>query len=226
MTSVTSSSGTTASTPNAAMPSNPKGVLGKNEFLKLLVAQMKNQDPLNPAQGDQMAAQLAQFSSLEQLQNINSTLETQTSNGTGIIESIQTSAAMGTVGKTIVASGDGLEVPAGADATKVAVRATIPAGGGRATLKVLDDSGKVIGTRELGAVSAGPLDMTLNEAGEGLAAGSYRFAVDVTDSTGAVRSAATSMVGVVTAVQATPTGPVLRVGKLSIPFSSVTEIRN
>src|SRR3954462_6841171 len=139
--------GPRTSTPTAAAASgnytNPKGVLGKNEFLKLLVAQMKNQDPMNPSSGDQMAAQLAQFSSLEQLQNINSTLETQTSNGAGIIESIQTSAALGTGGKTVVANGDGVEVPAGADATKISVHATIPAGGGKATLKILDDSGKV-----------------------------------------------------------------------------------
>ena len=48
--------------------------LGKDEFMKLLVAQMKNQDPLNPADGQEMAAQLAQFSSVEQLQNANDTL--------------------------------------------------------------------------------------------------------------------------------------------------------
>jgi flagellar basal-body rod modification protein FlgD len=55
-------------------PSNPNGKMGKDEFLKLLVAQLKNQDPLNPADGQQMAAQLAQFSSVEQLQNANDTL--------------------------------------------------------------------------------------------------------------------------------------------------------
>lgn len=48
--------------------------LGKDEFLKLLVAQMKNQDPMNPMDGQQMAAQLAQFTSVEQLINANDTL--------------------------------------------------------------------------------------------------------------------------------------------------------
>ena len=43
-------------------------------FLKLLVAQMKNQDPLNPQDGTQYMTQLAQFSSLEQLTGINSKL--------------------------------------------------------------------------------------------------------------------------------------------------------
>ena len=48
--------------------------LGKDEFLKLLVAQMKHQDPLNPMNGQEMAAQFAQFSSVEQLVNMNDTL--------------------------------------------------------------------------------------------------------------------------------------------------------
>lgn len=47
----------------------------KDMFLKLLVAQMKNQDPTNPASPDQLAAQLAQFSSLEQLVSINEKLD-------------------------------------------------------------------------------------------------------------------------------------------------------
>lgn len=47
----------------------------KDMFLKLLVAQMKNQDPTNPASADQLAAQLAQFSSLEQLISINDKLD-------------------------------------------------------------------------------------------------------------------------------------------------------
>ena len=63
-----------------AAPTQPKtttkknDAMGKDEFLKLLVAQMKNQDPLNPMDGQQMAAQLAQFSSVEQLISANDTL--------------------------------------------------------------------------------------------------------------------------------------------------------
>ena len=49
--------------------------LGRDVFLKMLVAQMENQDPLNPMEGTDFSAQLAQFSSLEQLFNVNDTLE-------------------------------------------------------------------------------------------------------------------------------------------------------
>ncbi len=52
-----------------------KAAQTKDMFLKLLVAQMKNQDPTNPASADQLAAQLAQFSSLEQLIGINEKLD-------------------------------------------------------------------------------------------------------------------------------------------------------
>jgi flagellar basal-body rod modification protein FlgD len=47
------------------------GKMGKDEFLKLLVTQLKYQDPLNPADDKQFLAQMAQFSSLEQMQNLN-----------------------------------------------------------------------------------------------------------------------------------------------------------
>jgi flagellar hook assembly protein FlgD len=63
-------------TPTQPKTTAPKAndAMGKDQFLQLLVAQMKNQDPLNPANGQEMAAQLAQFSSVEQLQNANDTL--------------------------------------------------------------------------------------------------------------------------------------------------------
>ncbi len=49
----------------------PGGAMGKEEFLKLLVTQLKNQDPLEPQDSSQMVAELAQFSALEQMQNLN-----------------------------------------------------------------------------------------------------------------------------------------------------------
>ena len=53
----------------------PGGDLGKDEFLQLLVCQMKNQDPLEPNKDTDFIAQLAQFSALEQMQNLNATYE-------------------------------------------------------------------------------------------------------------------------------------------------------
>ena len=53
----------------------PGGALGKDEFMKMLVAQMQNQDPMEPMDNSQMTAQLAQFSSLEQMENLNGQFE-------------------------------------------------------------------------------------------------------------------------------------------------------
>jgi len=59
----------------AATTTDKKDPLGRDAFLTMLVAQLKNQDPLNPMQGSDFSAQLAQFSSLEQLYNVNDNLE-------------------------------------------------------------------------------------------------------------------------------------------------------
>jgi len=58
---------------------NVGGVMGKNDFLMLLSAQLRHQDPLNPQSDGEFASQLAQFSSLEQMQNMNETLSSMAS---------------------------------------------------------------------------------------------------------------------------------------------------
>lgn len=82
---------TTAWEPSAAMSADPAalladqtsasvqpgGSLGKNEFLNLLVTQLSSQDPLDPMDSTASIAQLAQFSALEQMQNVNTQLESQ-----------------------------------------------------------------------------------------------------------------------------------------------------
>jgi flagellar basal-body rod modification protein FlgD len=73
--------------------------MSKNEFLKILAAQLQNQDPSNPTSNTEFVAQLAQFSSLEQMQNIAETI-----NSMSIVQSA------GLIGKTAVAEVDGTNV--------------------------------------------------------------------------------------------------------------------
>ena len=103
----------------AALPTNTKGALGKDQFLQLLVAQMRNQDPMNPQDGQEMAAQLAQFSSVEQLTQINQTLAAQGGAQGSLLDSLTGGLALNAVGKQVevdptqVTGPDGAPLPAG-----------------------------------------------------------------------------------------------------------------
>ena len=86
---------------------NKSQALGKDEFLQLLVAQIKNQDPLNPTDSSQSIAQMAQFSSLEQMQNLNTTMTSMYNHN--IANTLVNNAVM--IGKTVVAeSSDGTSI--------------------------------------------------------------------------------------------------------------------
>ncbi len=68
--------------------------LGKDDFLKLLIVQMQNQDPTDPMDNTQFMAQMAQFSSLEQMTNMNANFEKMN-------EMLTSNQAVNTIGKTV-----------------------------------------------------------------------------------------------------------------------------
>lgn len=72
-------SSSSSSTSQSQSQSSPAGIANESTFLTLLVTQLKNQDPLSPTDSTQFVSQLAQFSSLEQLTNINTNVGTLTS---------------------------------------------------------------------------------------------------------------------------------------------------
>jgi len=73
--------------------------LGKNQFLELMVAQFNNQDPLEPAKNEEFIAQLAQFSSLEGIQNLNATVDSMAA----AMRSSTTLQAASLVGRSVLA---------------------------------------------------------------------------------------------------------------------------
>src|SRR5436190_1851948 len=154
-------------TTQGAVPSAPGGAMGKDQFLKLLIAQLRNQDPMSPLQGDQMASQLAQFSSLEQLQQINANLTgQQTSSGT-LLGAVQSSAAINTIGHTVVAIGNQLQVGGANSATSV--EATFGSAATKATIHIFNASGSEVGSQSLGSVGGGKQTLNLGKMTEGLA---------------------------------------------------------
>jgi flagellar basal-body rod modification protein FlgD len=93
MTTTTATSSTTG-TQSGGAPVNPKSILGKDDFLKLMVAQLKYQNPLSPSDQSQMMSQMAQFSMVEGINNLQSTMAQQ-----GASNSV--SQAVGLIGKEL-----------------------------------------------------------------------------------------------------------------------------
>ena len=201
----------------------PGGKLGKDEFLKMLVAQLRHQDPMNPMDGQQMAAQLAQFSSVEQLVALNEKLDAQATSDAALLQSLNNNVAIGTIGRTVLAVGDGLEIPA-ANAQATTVSFTVGGSGGAATLKILDAEGQVVGSRPLGVVQGGKQSVPLGAAAAGLAPGAYRYAVEVTDAKGAPVAVQTLVSGTVDGVRYDAAGAVLTAGPLSIDIGKVVQV--
>jgi len=115
------------STPKYAQSSD-EDIMGKEDFLTLLVAQLQNQDPLNPDDATEFTSQLAEFSSLEQLQNLNESMESLAS----AQQQADKFATMGLMGQEVVYAdstftfdGDPVKVGYQLDGTASSVTMTI-----------------------------------------------------------------------------------------------------
>lgn len=126
---------------------DPNG-LGKDAFMKLLITQLQNQDPLNPMDDKQFIAQMAQFSSLEQLTNINDGI-TKLGQGDTRMEMLN---AVNYIGKEVQADGGAISLSGGSAST---VAYTLPADAGDVTLNVFDAVGNRVQSVSLGARKAG-----------------------------------------------------------------------
>ena len=75
VTAATGATGTTATNTTSTKSTNSSSSLGKDDFLKLLVTQLQTQDPMNPMDDTQFISQMAQFTSLEQMKNMNTSVQ-------------------------------------------------------------------------------------------------------------------------------------------------------
>jgi flagellar basal-body rod modification protein FlgD len=191
----------------------------QDTFLKLLVTQMQNQDPLNPMDNSQMTSQLAEMSTASGIGQLNTTLSSLV-NSLGTSQSMQ-AAAM--IGQNVLVPGSQLALSNGT--AYAGVNLSGPAD--QVTLTILDSSGNVVQTETLGSQKAGVLDIAwdgTNSAGAKVTDGSYKFSVTATQGGNAV-TAVPLQVGTVSAVTNSAGGFLLDLGTLgTFNFTDVQQI--
>ena len=206
--------------PNAYAEANAQEV-DRDAFIKMFLAQMQNQDPLNPMDGQEFAAQLAQFSSLEQLYNVNESLE-----GLAALQEDQSRFdVLGLIGKDILAEGDQISLgPEGA------------AGGGfelaansACSVVITDRTGTAVRHLSLGCLEAGQHEFAWdgeNDSGTALPEGAYTFSVTAVTASGETATATPRIVGQVDRVNLEGGASTLYVGEVPVELSAILDIRS
>ena len=195
------------------------GTLGKDDFLTLLIAQLGAQDPLDPMDSQDFSAQLAQFSTLEQMTNMNATLnelieiEVATSNASTI----------GLIGKLVDVEGNGFEFTTG---DTVKLNYVLGQDADAVEVSVFDATGKLVTTLQ-GETDAGNHLLSWNgfdNTGAAAVSGSYTFEVKALDASGEELSVETFTTGIVTDVLFEETGAFALVNGEKIPVGEITRV--
>jgi len=207
-----------------ASTSTGNTIMGQDDFLKMLVTQLQNQDPLNPMDATQFASQLAQFTSVEQLNNINTTLQSSISASQLLNQSISNALSTTVIGKQVRASGTTFAYD-GSGAMKVGY--TLPSAASTAQLKIVDQYGNVVRTINGTSVAAGDADVSwdgMTDAGTQAGPGRYTVQVTATDAKGNALTATPYFYGTVSGVRFKSTGTVFVVDGQEVPLSSILEV--
>lgn len=199
---------------NAVLPSRltdlppervkPKNTLGKDDFLKLLMAQLNNQDPLKPMEHQEFSAQLAQFGSLEQLQNIHKGIES-LQGGMGNEAKL---SALGMIGKSVSATGNEVELMEGQP-----INLSFSSKDGVTPIKaqIYSEGGKIVRELDINArtAEAGLVWDGKDQEGSSMPSGKYTFRVQGVNSNGQSEELGAKLSGRVTAVEMKGNQPVL-----------------
>ena len=203
----------------AAAAAAPSGALDENAFLRLLTAQLQNQDPLSPVDNQAFVAQLAQFSSVEQLHAVSSRLDTLL-----IATASQNQMATASlVGKDVSYRASAVQLD-GSNAPAVQVKL---AAQGAVTAVVTDASGRTVRTLAVGSHAAGTFDLGWDgrdDAGRLLPAGSYGVKLAARGPDGSAVGAEARAHGRVGGVTFDGDAAQLLVGGNAVKLSDVVEI--
>ena len=210
----------------ALQATSQKGILGKDDFLKLLVMQLRNQDPFEPMKGTEFATQLAQFSSVEQLSNLNTTITQSVDANHLLTQSISNALATTVIGKEVRATGDSFAI-AGAGSVKLGYH--LGSNADTLVVRILDGGGNIVRTIEGTGKDAGDTTFTWDgkdDWGRRVADGNYKFKVEGADAKGLSINASAFVFGSVTAVRFKSDGTVFVVDGMEIPLANILEITN
>jgi len=187
MTSVTNTSALD-SLSRASIATKTSSGLDQNAFLKLMTTQLKTQDPFNPVDNAQMVAQMAQFSSVAGIAEMNTSLK-------GISETLSATRlgdAASWIGRSALVSSDVTpQLPDGSYAGEI----SFPSNATDATLSLVDAKGQVVHSEALGAQAAGTLRFGWNGKdadGNAVASGPLKIVVSARNSTGDVAATTTA----------------------------------
>lgn len=217
--STTSTGSVSTGSSASSLTGSTEKTLGKEDFLKLLVAQLQNQDPLNPMESTEFTAQLAQFSSLEQLVNISSQMK----NLLLYQNSLQNTMAVNLIGKDVVFSGGTVNLQGTAD-----ISYNLGSDASSVSISVYDSDGNMVRKISLGETSAGDNSYTWDgkdSNGNKLSDGEYSIEVSAVDSSGNTVTASTKSEGTVTGITYNNGVTYLVIdGKTKIQLGDITEI--
>lgn len=209
---------------SVAYATNSKSDLDKDAFLKLMIAQLQNQDPLEPMDGSDYSAQLAQFSSLEQLQNINDSLNMSLDANYLLTQSINNTMTAGLIGKEVKIAGDTVKFE-GQDETIIGYDLIAPAS--ELEINIYDSNNAKIKTFDDLDLEAGQYklnwDFTDNN-GNKVNVGDYRVEVKAKNLGLTEMKVAQYFVGIIDGVRFSPNGTSLVVNDLEYAISDVFEV--
>ena len=211
---------TTSSTTDQTSSTSDPDKLGMDQFLNLFIAQLKNQDPLNPMDSSEFTAQLAQYSSVEQLYGMNTTL---TDIKNTLSSQNQQRDDLGYIGKTVKADDNTMSVSNGT----VQTGSYSLDGSGNVTIDVYDSQGTQVRTLYQGSEDTGEHEVNWDgrdDSGNMVADGTYTFEITAQDGIGLTVPSNTYISGEVTGVTYQNGQPYLMIGDKLIDSSKIIEV--